>query len=167
MKSILTARGSVNDWSLKGIFWLVVVVWLDVNPSDLPMAFLDIFYFMQFWHQNVVNHCCMFSCKTGYDRFSSVDCNELFPWASFNVTWQPVTPRSNIHSPKSHFGHTQISDFHLYNIFQWDSFRVSKRKVITFDGDVLISNFNVFVFEEQFLFIHFGWFLCKLCKSRI
>ncbi len=149
--------GSVNDWSFEGNFRLVVVIWLTVDPSNLPISLFDIFDFMQFWHQNVVNLGCMFSCKTGYDRFSCVDCNKLFPRPSFHVAWQPVTPCCNIHPPKSHFRHSQLSDFHFYNIFQWNSFSVSARKVIPFDSYVLISNFNVFVFKKQSLFTHFVW----------
>ena len=106
----------------------------------------------------------MFSCKAGYDRFPSVDCNESFPRASFKVTWKPVAPSGNVHTPKSHFGHSQLSDLDLDDIFKSDSFGVSKRKVITLDCDLFVGYFDVFVLEKQSLFAHFALWFFKIYK---
>ncbi len=115
---------------------------------------------MQFRHQNVINYGSMFGGKAGHNGFSGVDCNELFPRASLDVTWKPVTPSGNIHAPKSHFGHSQISDFDFDDIFESNLFSISKRKVVTLDRDVFVGNFDVFVLEKEYLFAHLVlWFL--------
>ena len=144
-----------------------MAVWIYKIPSNLWICLLNMLDFMQFWHQNVINYGSMFSGKAGNNTFSSVNCNELFERASLDISWEPVAPSGNIHAPKPQFGHSQFSDFNFDNIFEGNTFGVSKRKVVTFDCDIFISNFNVFVLEQQFLFVHLVWWIFKLIKLRI